>query len=179
MTISDLQQRLERISARLDSEIEAQAAIAGNDLVALIIQRVVQTGKSADGAQFTPYSDIPVPAFFYYGRSRNAGGEAKVRAAGKKKKPISYKEFRAINNLNTTPKNFEFTGSMWRGFGVLQARRTPTGATVTIGGRNPDSENKIGWNTEQEGESIIKPSKQEIAIVQANLQRWAQNVVNG
>ena len=179
MTITELQLRIDRILLRLDSEIEAQASIAGNDLVALITHRIVQTGKAFDGSQFSPYSTTEVPAFFYFGRSRNAGGEAKVRAAAKKKQPISYRDFRAMNNLNVALKHFEFLGAMWRGFGVLSARRTPSGATMTIGGRNKDAADKMTWNSEREGKSIIKPSADEIKIVTANLQRWAQNIVDG
>ena len=179
MTLSDLQRRIDRALTRLDGEIEAQAAKAGGDLVALVAQRVVQTGKSADGAQFSPYSTTEVPAFFYFNRSRSAGAEAKVRAKAKKKEPISYREFRQINNLNPAPKNFEFTGDMWRNFGVLRVQRTPAGATVTIGGRKPDAEDKVTWNSEREGKSIIKPSPREIEIVTANLTRWAQNIVSG
>lgn len=179
MTFTELQLRIDRMIQRFDTEIEAQAAIAGNDIVALVTNRVVQTGKDYAGGQFSPYSTNPVPAFFYFGRSRNAGGEAKVRTAAKKKQPISYKDFRAMNNLNTAPKNFEFTGAMWRGFGVQRVQRTPTGATVTIGGRNPDSENKISWMSDRENKSIIKPNAQELAIAQNNLNKWAQNVVNG
>lgn len=179
MTISELSARIDRAQVRLDTEIEAQAAIAGNDIVALVTNRVVQSGKASDDAPFTPYSTTELPAFFYFNKSRNAGGEAKVRAKAKKKEPISYKEFRALNSLNTSPKNFEFAGSMWRGFGVTKTQRTPSGAIVTIGGRNQDSEQKIEHNSAREGKSIIKPSAGEIAIVQATLNRWLNSVING
>lgn len=179
MTISELSARIDRAQVRLDAEIEAQAAIAGNDIVALVTNRVVQSGKASDGAPFTPYSTTELPAFFYFNKSRNAGGEAKVRAKAKKKEPISYKEFRALNSLNTSPKNFEFAGSMWRGFGVLGVQRTPSGAKITIGGRNKDAADKISYNSEREGKSIIKPSEQEVTIIQVNLNKWAQSVING
>lgn len=179
MKLSELSQRIDLAVNRLDAEIEAQASRAGADLVALITNRVVQAGKDSEGSQFSPYSTAELPAFFYFNRSRTGGAESKVRAKAKKKEPISYKEFRAINNLNTSPKNFEFSGDMWRNFGVLRVQRTPTGATITIGGRTPEAAEKIGWNTDREGRSIIQPSKQEIEIVTANLKRWAQNIVNG
>lgn len=179
MTISQLTARIDLALNRLDAEIEAQASRAGADLVALITQRVVQTGKSSEGSQFSPYSTEELPAFFYFGKSRSGSAEEKVRVKAKKKEPISYKEFRQINNLNTSPKNFEFTGEMWRGFGVLQVQRSNAGATVTIGGRTKASAEKITWHTEREGRSIIAPTKQEIEIVTANLRRWAQSIVNG
>lgn len=179
MTISELQDKIARIERRLDSEIEAQGAKAGADLVALVTNRVVQTGKASDGSNFTPYSDTDVPAYLFYGKSRSGGAEARVRAKGKKKEKISYRDFRELNNLNTAPKNFEFTGAMWRGFSVLNVQRSASGVTVVIGGRNEDSENKMTWNSEREKKSIIRPSRQELAIVRGNLQRWVNNVLNG
>lgn len=179
MTLSEFENRLSRIESRLETEVEAQAARAGADLVALVTNRVVQTGRDSQGGSFTPYSTKGIPAFFFFGKSRNSAGENAVRAKAKNRQPISYKEFRALNNLNTSPKNFEFTGAMWRGFGVIAITRTPSGVAVTIGGRNEDSAEKIQWGSEHEGKSIIKPSAEEIATVRANLQNWLKAVVNG
>ena len=179
MTLSELDARIERAERRIYAEIEAQAAKAGADIVALITNRVVQTGKAYDGASFTPYSMKEVPAWFYTGRSRTSAAEAKIKAKAKKKEGVSYRDFRAINGLNTSPKNFEFTGAMWRGFGVLSVQRTSTGVLVTIGGTNPDAEDKIGWGTEQERKSIIRPSRSELDFAQNNLQRWVNETLNG
>lgn len=179
MTINDLSNRLTRGLQRLDSELEAQVSKAGADMVALITNRVVQTGENSDGGKFSDYSTTEVPAFFFFNKSRNASGEAQVRKKAKAKESISYKEFRGLNNLNTSPKNFEFTGEMWRGFGVAKIQKTPTGARLTIGGRNQASEQKIGWNSEQEKRSIIQPSAQEIQIVKTNLQTWVNTLFNG
>lgn len=179
MTIDELTNRLTRGLQRLDSELEAQVSKAGADLVALVTNRVIQEGKNANGDSFSPYSDTEIPAFFYFNKSRNASGEAAVRKKAKDKEKISYKEFRGLNNLNESPKNFEFTGSMWRGFGVTKIERTPNGATLTIGGKNQDSESKITWNSEKEKVPIIKPSAQEIQIVKTNLQTWANSLFNG
>lgn len=179
MTLSEFEQKIERSINRIESELEAQVAIAGNDLVALITNRVVQKGEDSDGGSFTPYSTTEVPAFFFLGKSKNASAEKKVKDLSAYPDNISYKEFRAINNLNTSPKNFEFTGEMWRGFGVIQVERSPSGAIVTIGGRIKTSEERIKWNSEQEGKSIIKPSKKELEIVTANLNRWINSIING
>ncbi len=176
MTIDELTNRITRGLQRLDAELEAQVSKAGADLVALVSNRVIQEGKNAEGSNFSDYSNTEIPAFFYFNKSRNASGEAAVRKKAKAKEKISYKEFRGLNNLNESPKNFEFTGAMWRGFGVLKVEKTATGATLTLGGRNQDSEEKIGWNSEQEKTQIIKPSVQEIQIVKNNLQAWANSL---
>lgn len=178
MTLSELSQRIDTALDRIESEVEQQAAIAGSDLVALITNRVIQKGQNADGGNFSPYSTKEVPAFLFFNKSRNNSAEATVRKKAKKKEPISYKDFRELNNLNTNFKNFEFTGSMFRGFRLLKVEKTTTGVKITIGGSNPDSEKKIGWLSEQEGQSIIRPSSEEIAIVQKNLTAWVQGIIN-
>jgi len=179
MTLSEFQQKIDRALNRIDSELETQVAVAGNDLVALITNRVVQRGETADGGSFTPYSTTEVPAFFYFNRGRTSSANSTAKQKAKKHEEISYKEWRGLNNLNTSPKNYEFTGEMWRGFGVKSIQRTANGATITIGGTTNTSEDRITWNSKQEGKSIIKPSKKEIEIVTANLNKWLNNVING
>ena len=178
MTFTEAAARLDLLIASIDREAPAEAQRAGQDLAALISNRVIQKGQTAAGGRFTPYSDQDVPAFFYFGRSRNASGEAAVRRAAKDRKGLSYRDFRQANRLNVGIKNFEFNGEMWRKFGVVNVRRTATGVLVSIGGTTTDSANKITWHTEREGQSIIKPSKTELAIVQGNLNRWLQSLVN-
>ena len=85
MTIAQLTTRIDLAINRLDAEIEAQASRAGADLVALITQRVVQTGKSSEGSQFSPYSTEELPAFFYFGKSRSGSAEEKVRPKQRRK----------------------------------------------------------------------------------------------
>jgi hypothetical protein len=178
MTITELTQKIERIKSRLDAELSTVAEVAGKDLAALVTLRVTQRGQASDGAQFTPYSDTLLPAHFYYDKSRNASGEARVRKAGKEKKKISYKQFRVINGLNAAPKNFEFTGEMWRKFSVLSVSRTAQGVMVTIGGATTDAAKKIADNSKREGKLIVAASDSELATVRGNLNRWAQGVID-
>lgn len=184
MTLSEFEQKIERSIQRLDSEIEIEATKAGTDLVALISNRVIQRGETADGGTFTPYSTTPVPAFFYFNKSRNSSANNTVKQKAKKHESLSYKDFRAINNLNTSSKNFEFTGEMWKGFGVLSVEKSSAGVIVTIGGTATVTvkgveKDKMELNSKQEGRSIIKPSKRELEIVTANLNRWLNSVING
>ena len=153
-------QRLEKIEARLTS-LEKEVAIAGADLCAQIANRVINTGESAKGGKFTPYSTKEVPAFWYRGRSVNATGEAKVRAAEKARKGVSYKDFREFNGRPTAFKNFSFTQEMWRGFGVKKVSYSGGVYTLTIGGKTKESAERIGYMDGQEGQSVIAPTRQE------------------
>lgn len=161
-SISEQIRRIEAIEAALRGGLNSTIVIAGADLCADIADRVINTGKGADGAAFSAYSEKKVPAFWYAGRSLNASGEAKIKAAQKKKEGVSYREFREFNNRPGSPKNFSFSNEMWRGFGVKEVAFNGSSYTLTIGGKNKDSSDKMGWMEGQEGRSIIAPNKAEI-----------------
>jgi hypothetical protein len=180
VTLAQLNNRIENALQFLEStEVERRAAVAGADLVALITSRVVQKGQTADGGSFSPYSTTPVPAWFYLGKSRTGSAEGRVKESAKKKEPISYKQFREINNLKTDKKNFEFTGTMWRGFGVVRVGRIGGNVRIVVGGKNDDSREKIEWLSDQENRDIIEPSPDEIGMVKKAIETWLINILNG
>lgn len=162
MTISEGIAKLDRIEAMLRGGAANIVAGLGADMCADIANRVINTGQNADGGTFTPYSTKPVPAFWYRGRSVNAGGEAKIRAAEKKREGVSYRQFREFNGRQGAPKNFSFTNAMWRGFGVKNAQFNGTAYVLLIGGKTQDSADKIEWMAGQEGKSIIEPNRVEL-----------------
>lgn len=168
--------QIDALKARILAELPEQAKIAGADLAALIKNRVVQTGRNAEGQQFSPYSEKPAPAFLYYGKSRSAQGEQRVRAKAKKREGISYREFRELNNLNTDKKNFEFTGEMWRGIEVQESKKGQV-SVVVIAGNTQEVRDRLRYHTEAERINILKPSGEEIGVVQANLSRWMTQVI--
>lgn len=84
MSVQAQIERLEKIERNLRS-LSDDVAREGADLCAAIADRVINEGEGASGSKFSPYSTKKVPAFWYIGRSLNAGGEGKVRAAAKKR----------------------------------------------------------------------------------------------
>lgn len=168
--------QIDALKARLLAELPTQAKIAGADLAALIKNRVVQTGKNAEGQAFSPYSEKEVPAYFYYGKSRSQQAEQRVRAKAKKREGVSYREFRNLNNLNTDIKNFEFTGEMWRGVEVQETKQGAV-SVIVISGGSQTVRDKLRYATEAERINILKPSKQELSIVQENLGIWMTGII--
>lgn len=167
-------QQFEQAILRAEELLSGEGAVrivgeAMQDLVADIANRVIEQGKGADDQPFTPYSTKPVPAFLYYGRSRNQSGESRVRAAAKKKQGVSYRDFRQFNGLPVARKNFSFNNEMWRHFGVKSVRRRGGVVTTTIGGQNAQAANKIQWLSDQERRSIIAPTARELVRVQSNI----------
>lgn len=178
-SLTDIQTAIRRTVQNLDNALEAEALRMAADAAALIEDRITQTGRKSDGQPLTPYSEKQAPAYLYYGRSRTAAGEQRVRQKAKKREGISYKEFRALNGLNTTPKTLEFTGEMWQGFGVKDVRRIRRGVLeVTIGGKNQRTESLLGYHSERERTQITEPSRQELAQIQRGLSERLKKILS-
>lgn len=161
MSVTAQIKRMEEIERRLRN-LQGDIIREGANLCADIAQRVINEGKDKDGNAFSAYSRRGVPAYWYFGRSLNASGESRVRAAAKRKEYVSYADFRTFNNRPIDKKNFSFSNEMWRNFGVLGVQYSGGVYVLQIGGKTRESADKIGWMAGQEGQSIIAPSKQEL-----------------
>ena len=176
--ISDLKKGLIKARNELIASIQSEAAIVGADASALIENRIVTKGEKADGGKFSPYSTKPVAAFRYFGRSRNAGGEAQVRKAAKAKQGVSYEDFRRFNGLNTSVKSFQFSGEMWQGFGVSDVRQVSPGRVeVSIGGKNARSKLLLKAHSDREGASLTENSKSELSAISKGFQQRLLKII--
>jgi hypothetical protein len=163
MSIDEILTKLDRLEGILKGPEAAQIVeLALNDVCADVANRVIETGKDSDNRSFTPYSNAKYPAFWYSGRSRNASGEARVKAAAKKKQGISYAEFRVYNGLPIAFKNFSFNNTMWRGFGVKSVERRGNIIVGMIGGKTEVSKERIENMRRLEGKDIIRPNRNEL-----------------
>lgn len=176
-SLSEIRSSIQRVRAGLAASLEPEAIRAGADAAALVESRIVTTGETAEGGRLSPYSTKGVPAFRYFGRSRNNAGETAVRRKAKAKQFVSYKEFRQLNGLNTDVKTLDFTGEMWQGFGVVDARTLSAGLVrVTIGGKNQRSTSLLGYHSEREKTDVTAPSRSEIEKVKAALVSRLENI---
>jgi len=169
-SLIDIRTGIQRAKAELLSALSAEGLRAGADTAALVENRIVTTGQTAEGGRLSPYSTKGVGAWRYLGRSRNAAGETAIRRRAKARQEVSYKEFRQLNGLNTDHKNLQFTGEMWQGFGVTAVRVVSTGIVeVTLGGKNTRTARLLGYHSERENTEISAPSRQESAAVAAGI----------
>lgn len=176
---TELIQGIRKARTELISNLIPQATITGADAAALVENRIVSKGERADGGKFSPYSTKGVAAFRYFGRSRNASGERAVRDAAKKKQEVSYHDFRRMNGLGTSIKNFQFTGEMWQGMGVVDVRIISQGvAEVTIGGKNTRTTFLLKVHAEREGASLTENSKSEIKYMTEALNERIIRIIN-
>lgn len=185
--MEDIEENIKRFDILIEY-IEKQLplkaqAIASNDLVAMVTNRVVQKGKDYRGQTFSAYSNIKIHAKEFIGKSRVASVDKKIQAMAKKNQLISYKEFRELNNLETSKKNFEFTGEMWRKFGVIKFVVSGDNFKIIIGGKTPEAQKKIDENSYSENESIIEANEDERKFYETTLNTWLNNeterILNG
>jgi len=178
MDIQNLRASLQKAKAEIQSALISEGNVIGADTAALIEDRIVSKGEKAEGGKFSPYSTKPVPAFLYFGRSRNAGGETAVKRAAKEKKGVSYKDFRQFNGLNTSFKNFQFSGEMWSGFGVRAVRLvSSTVVEIEIGGKNSRSNLLFKAHSERENSELTAPSEKELKIISETVQERIINIL--
>lgn len=163
MNIDQAIQKMDDVERLLLQRLSDIVHVAALDLVQEIADRVIETGQTADGGKFTPYSERPALAFLYFGESLNQTGEAKVRRAAKEGRAISYKEFRQFNGRPVAFKNFSFSNQMWRSFGVIRVYGSGTIATVEVGMKDEEAAGKLADNNRREGRNIIEPSAAELA----------------
>jgi len=176
--ITTLRASLQKAKAEIQSALISEGNVIGADTAALIEDRIVSKGEKAEGGKFSPYSTKPVPAFLYFGRSRNAGGEAAVKRAAKEKKGVSYKDFRQFNGLNTSFKNFQFSGEMFQGFGVRAVRLiSSTVVEIEIGGKNSRSNLLFEAHSERENSELTAPSEKELKIISETVQTRIINIL--
>jgi len=157
---------------RILSETRAnEALLFGREALALIRRRIQNTGRDANESQLGDYSTTPLPAFFYFGRSVNASGETKVRAAAKKGNKLSYKDFRNANNRETDFVDLTFTGAMWREMDVNITTNTPKKSTATISPTTPRTVKVLTYNVLRYGPILDITANERGLLLEANKQR--------
>lgn len=173
MDLTELPDRLDDLINFVENELPLYAErVMMHDLIALVTNRVVQTGKDHQGNPFKSYSTNPVPAYKYWGKSRNQSAEKQVRNLSRARSVLTYKDFRQLNNLKTNVKNFEFTGEMWKKFQVLSFTNSGGRFKVSAGGSTPAAQQKMDDNSQREGVNILEASQKEINIASFTAGEW-------
>ena len=178
MSLREQIEALEELIDFVETKLPIYAEkVAASDLAALVADRVINNGENFRGGSFKPYSTNQMAAFRFWGKSRNQSAEKEVRKRSKARGTLSYTEFRELNKLNTV-KNFEFTGEMWKKFGVISFSFSGDLIKIKIGGQTPIAQTKIDENSKREGISIIEASPAEVAIIARTSAAWFEEQAN-
>ena len=189
MTLDETIQKLTAFKKNLQQNLVRDLGkIIGVDTISQIEMRVRDKQKNWQGQSFSRYSTRPMLTSGTTAKSRRvwravASSKAKrreldwvtIKKGGKNihlfELKGGYAEMRRIEGFSNANKSFEFTGEMWRKFGIKDVK---TGSGVIIfklGGKTVASQDKIDWNSEREGINIIQPSQDEINYLQDKINR--------
>jgi hypothetical protein len=141
MTFPELSARFQALADELQGEIQREVETVAETGKAMVIQRVSETGKDAQGRAFEPYTRQ------WEQKKRGAVSTAKKEGAKKKAarktapasldKPVGrYRGF----------VDFTFTGRMLSNIGLVEKKTEGARAVVRIGGRTDETRLKMEGN---------------------------------
>ena len=191
MTLDETVRRLTEFRKKLQGNlVKDLGKIVGVDMVSQIELRVRDTQKNWKGQGFSRYSTRPMLTSGETLRGRKVWRKMANSPTARRKlnwvtikkggKNIhlfelkgGYMQLRQIEFGDSTPRNktFEFTGEMWRKFGVTKTVVGDGVIRFTLGGKTTAAQDKIDWNSEREGMNIIAPSKEEEKDLQEDINR--------
>lgn len=138
---NQFKQKLDAFSKVLVTEMPRINESVAINAYALVKDRVINEGQDGKGKDLGGYSTNELPTFFYNGKSLNSGGEKAIAKAKKEKKGLSYKDFRAANNLQTDHVSLSFTGQMWNDVGVVKQLVEGNKIVTVVGAKNTKNRN--------------------------------------
>lgn len=160
-----------------DDRLKNSVIIAG-DALALVINRIQNTGKDADGGKFKEYYKEPVPLYFLRPGINKAKQERFEKDAKAKKVTQSPFEWRRYMGLPNNFRNFTITGEMIRSFHAKVAEHTEFVTVVELRSSDAENQQKLNGASFNMGRSILELNENEkemVATANAERQRKLLN----
>lgn len=190
MTSQEYIEHLDRLISEVQAGLPAQALRIGSNQLALLKLRVINSGKKSDGESTGTYSETPVPAFFYKGKTTRKGSAYDELIDGIKSGTIgekqgrdgdagyyaSYKEWRQVNNLPVDFKTYSFTGRTWQAVRPVLLLESPTRCIVGYRADGEEGE-KVAYIKEMEP-TIFDASESEKEIARRGTDEWITGLFN-
>lgn len=174
MSLDILRDRYAKVIQDLANNRNKEALVIAGDLTALIIDRNINDGTNKDGEKYDKYSKNPLPLFYFDEDNSNSPSKTKSFKEKAKKKEIipSYENYRKFLGLPTTKRTHVVTGAMFKSIRPEIIQQTKTVTVVEIKADNRKDQDKLNWNSNKVGGSIISASDREKEIVNiANKER--------
>lgn len=154
MTIEDLIGRTDALAQEIEGQIQKDLEITAVTGLAVLIQRVTETGKDAQGSAFKPYT----PEYERYKRFA-VGGIAKEGAKKKAQRKVKVAtpdkpvgRYRGIVDFTLTGDMLSSTGidsngaSKFRNIGIIRKEKEGGSFVVVIGARDDFNREKMIGN---------------------------------
>lgn len=137
LKIEDFQNRVNACISALPKAMQAINLSVAKSAIPLITNRLTNQGKTAQGQSLGAYSDNPMNAMLFSGKSLGSGAEKRVDDYAKKNNgKISYKKFRELNNRPTDHVTLSFSGQTLADIGVISTQTDGTKIKTVIGSLN-------------------------------------------
>lgn len=178
MTLKEYNERLKKAVSDVETSIGETMVKLGSSALALIRQRVQETGTDAAGKKFNSYSERPAltnrTAMTTSAYSKIAGSKTKRRdlkwvtlqRGGRNIKLFQldngYKQFRELHGRQTNFVDFTFFGSMWGNIGIISNKSQHDSGLVTIGPATDEEMKKLEGNVKRKGQ-ILDLSDEELS----------------
>jgi len=120
MKLEEFNTIVNNLIKEIPQELQKTNVIVAQSAIPLITNRLINEGKTAEGKSLGKYSDKPISALFFIGKSLGSGGDKKVSDYAKKNGgKLSYEEFRKLNGRPTNHVTLSFSGETLQDIGVL------------------------------------------------------------
>lgn len=173
MTPAALSDRIDALVAELQQELRLEVERTAQTGLAMVTQRVSETGKDANGAKFKPYTRP------YELRKRAATGnvkkEGKKKRAARRSAPASAEKpvgrYRGF-------VDFTFTGQMLSSIGLEEAQADANRIVVRVNGRDQETQLKMDGN-DKHRPGWFRLSKEEVDILAQQSGERLGRYING
>jgi len=173
MTPAALSDRIDALVAELQQELRLEVERTAQTGLAMVTQRVSETGKDAKGASFKPYTRE------YELRKRAATGnvkkEGKKKRAARRSAPASAEKpvgrYRGF-------VDFTFTGQMLSSIGLEEAQADAKHIVVRVNGRDQETQLKMDGN-DKHRPGWFRLSKEEVDILAQQSGERLGRYING
>jgi hypothetical protein len=147
-TTKELKTRLRTLAKNLEIELQNAAEAAALDAKTLSYRAVTSKGFGET------YSENYIPAYWLDGKELNNKGKAYVKRKKKAKEGVNWKGFREAQGLQTAFVDLQYTGFMWRKFGIVRTEKKGSIYISYLGGTDGETQQKLDWNFERYGDFI-------------------------
>jgi len=197
MKIEDVEKKIKNLERNLKTRLPPYIkSIVAHDAVAMISDRVITKQRKAKGGQFSSYSTKPMLTSGHTDKSSRvwramASSKAKrkqldwvtIKAGGVRDVHLfelkgGYAQLRRLEGFSNRSKSFEFTGEMWRTFGLKRTKQGKGELTMVLGGKNQASQKKMDMNSKREGVNIVDISQRELDKLALLIEKEMQKYIN-
>lgn len=171
---AELSKRIDALLAgTIGAKIEQEIGIVATQGTALLIDRVSETGKDANGQSFKAYSERyeQIKRFGVSGIQKEGAKKRFQRKTGKASGQNPIGRFTGF-------RNFTLTGQMLSSIGIIEQRQQGGSFVVRVGGRDDETRNKMIGNDNITPGWFTLAQKEIGQIASDSSQRFAQFIQN-